>query len=183
MGQLTDKEKAKYFMAHGHVFEYACDTEGCGKLIQPGELYVVLKWKKRTDGLERMLGRIPSKIRCMDCERFIHPPPDVVKVKNAGRLAKKVSAEVAAGIQIDQKLRRIITKLLKDNPDGVPVKQLIVKLKTKKVVREMSAKLVRATIKGMKKLKLMRRSKGNFMLPKEKKQRKSQKAKKVKVTK
>jgi len=172
MGLLTKEEKAQMFLGHGKVYEYVCDSKDCGHLIQPGELFIVLKWQKRTDGLTSLLGRIPSKVRCMDCERFLHPPPEVVKVKNAGRGAKKVSADIASTITIDAKLRRLILRLLKASPEGIPVKQLLLRLRKKKMVREMSAKVVKSTIKGMKKLKLIRRSKGNFMLPKEKKARK-----------
>jgi hypothetical protein len=173
MGLLSKKQIAEYALRTGHVYVYVCDErEDCGQLIRPGDLYVVLKWEKRKDGLQSIMGRIPVKVRCMSCERFLHPPKEIVKVKNAGRTAKKVSAEIAAEIQIDVKLRRCVLSLLKANPEGIPVKQFVLKLRKKKIVREMTAKVVRATLKGMKKLKMFRRSKGMVLLPKEKKVKK-----------
>lgn len=172
VGLLSKSNVAEYALKTGFIYQYVCDTADCGKLIRPGDLFVVLKWKKRGDGLQHLMGRIPSKVRCMDCEYVIHPRPEVVKVKNAGRGAKKVSAEVASTIQIDVKLRRFILRLLKSKPAGIPVKSFVLQLRKKKMIREMSAKVFRATLKGMKKLKMFRRSKGMIMLPKEKKSRK-----------
>lgn len=172
MGLLSKKDIAEYAIRTGNVYTHVCDTPDCGKLIKPGELFVTLKWKKREDGLQVMMGRISSKVRCMTCEYELHPPAEVIKVKSAGRTAKKVTSEVASTIQIDARLRRFILRLLKDTPEGIPVKQFLVRLRKKKMVREMSAKAVRLTIKGMKKLKLFRTSKGNIMLPKEKKSKK-----------
>lgn len=183
MSLLSAEDVKKCLLGHGKVFKHVCDTPGCGKCLLDSDLFIVLKWKKRTDGLQSMLGPIPEKIRCMSCEHILHPPPEVVKVKGAGRGAKKVAPEVAAGIKIDENLRKFILRLLKKSPEGIPVASFISTLRRKKMVREMSKKDVSATIKGMKKLKMFRKKAGAFMLPKEKKSKvvKAKPAKKVKL--
>lgn len=172
MGLLSRKEIASLAIRTGHVYEYVCDTPGCGKLIRPCGLMVVLQWAKRTDGLQTLLGMIPAKIRCMDCEEVLHPKKEVVKIHNAGRGVGAVSTEIASEIQIDVRLRRLVLKLLKATPEGVPVANFLPRLHKTKMVREMSKKVFKATIKGMKKLKMFRRSKGKILLPKQKKVRK-----------
>lgn len=157
--------------AHGRVYQMMCDEPDCGKLIIPGDLYVVLKWKKRDDGLESIMGRIPFKIRCMTCERERIPPKEEVKIKNAGRNAKAVTLEMAAGITINPILRRIIMRLIKKSSDGVIAKNLFNVLRKYKVVREMSKKEVKLTVRSMKKLKMFRTRAGILVLPKEKKTR------------
>lgn len=177
MSLLSKDDIKKCLLGHGRVFTHVCDTPGCGKCLQDSDLFVVLKWTKRTDGLQAMMGRIPSKVRCMDCEHTLHPPAELVKVKSAGRGSKKVTPEVAAGIKIDAKLCKFILRLLKASPEGIPVTTFLQRLRKKKMVREMNKKDVSATLKGMKKLKMFRKKAGMFLLPKEKKVKK-QKAKK-----
>lgn len=180
MSLLSDADKGKYALAHGRIFEHSCDEPGCGRLIPYGETCIVLKWQKRTDGLQALLGCIAVKVRCMVCERDRRPPPVEVKVAGAGRGAKKVSAEVAAGIKIDERLRRFVIKLLKDTPEGIPVASFLARLRKKKMVRDMKNKDVVATLKGMKKLKMFRRKGGMVVLPKEKKIKKGKKEKVLK---
>lgn len=169
MSILSKEDKGKYALAHGRLFAYSCDTPSCGRLIKEGELCVILKWKKRTDGMT-FLGRIPEKVRCMVCERELHPPKEEVKVKAAGRGAKKVSPEIAATIQINAMLRKFVLSLLKKAGDkGIPVTSLKMVIRKKKAVRELPKKEIALTLKGMRKLKLFRRKGPVFVLPKAKK--------------
>jgi hypothetical protein len=168
---LSKEDQGFYLIRTGRLYEYSCDEPNCGRLIHASDLMVVLKWEKRTDGLT-ILGRIPKIVRCMQCQREKHPPKETVSVKSAGRGAKKVSAEIASTLKIDINVRKFVVKLLKLEQGGIALPILLQRLRKRKIIRELSKRDIVQTIRSMKKLKLIRKTKGLICLPKEKKSRK-----------
>jgi|ERR1700761_2548137 len=162
MSLLCQADVQRYAMAHGRVYDQMCDEPGCGKLIRPGELYIVLKYEDKAK-------RTPKKIRCMTCERDLHPPKEVVSVKGAGRSAKKVSQEVAAEMYINPIVRKVVMRLVKNGIEKGLLKSM---LRRKKAIRELKAKEVSTTIRNMRKLKMFRSKENMFVLPKQKKAKK-----------
>lgn len=165
MGLLSKEEVAYYALRHGKVFSHVCDSKDCGRLIAAGELCVVLKSQKRTDGLT-FLGAIPIKVRCMVCERDLHPPSTKeVAVKGAGRGAKKVAPEVAAKLTINPVVRRAVLSILKAHDGQLTTQELLVRLRTKRSIREVKKREVGATLRAMRKLKLVKVKAKKWCLP------------------
>lgn len=160
---LTEKEVRQYLLAHGKVFVHSCDD--CEeKLIAVGELCVVLKWEKRTDGFT-FLGRIPKKVRCMECQLRRHPPKEVLN-------NKKISSGEAASVGIHPVAQKIILSLIKNNE----IERDLLKgaLFKKKAIRELKKSDVMRTIRGLRKLKAIKIKAGIWVIAVKSKRKKKE---------
>lgn len=175
---LTREDVARYALATGKVYDRMCDEEDCGHLIQPAEIVTVTKWSKRTDGLT-FLAPIAKRIRCAECENRIHPPKEEVSVRGAGRAATKLSKEEASKVVINPVIRRAVLSLVKKFGKLTMI-DLLTKLKRKKAIRDLKANEVKRTLRGMKKVKLLRFTDKQWQLPPEKRVSKKSKKKLVK---
>jgi hypothetical protein len=162
MALLTKKEVAQYLLAHGKVYVYSCDD--CQeKLITVGELCVVLKWTKRTDGLQAIMGRIPIKVRCMECQLRRHPPKEVLNTK-------KITSSEASSVEIHPVAQKIILSLIKNNE----IERDLLKgaLFKKKAIREIKKSDVMRTIRGLRKLKAIKIKQGIWVINTSKRKKK-----------
>jgi hypothetical protein len=94
----------------------------------------------------------------MTCELAIHPPiiKETVSVKGAGRGAKKVSPELASKLIINPIVRRTVMSILKKYDSQLTTKELILKLRGRRTIREIKKGEVAATLRAMRKLRLVK---------------------------
>lgn len=157
---LTEKEVRQYLLAHGKVYIHSCDD--CKeKLIAVGELCVVLKWEKRTDGFT-FLGRIPKKVRCMECDERLHPKMEKLN-------STKISNSEAASVGMHPVVQKLILSLIKHNE--IPRDELLLNLRKKKVVRELKKSDVSRTLRGLRKLKAIKVKNGIWVIAAKKKRK------------
>lgn len=154
MANLTEDEVRKYLLAYGKVFVYSCDD--CQeKLIAVGEVFVVLKWQRRTDGMQTVMGKIPLKVRCMECQIRRHPPIEHLN-------SKKISSAEASSVGINPVAQKIILSLIKHNEIERP--NLMSSLMRKKAIREIKKSEVSRTVRGLRKLKAIKIKKGLWVI-------------------
>lgn len=160
MAILTQAEIAKYLLAHGKVYAYSCDD--CQeKLIAAGELCVVLKWEKRTDGFT-FLGRIPKRVRCMSCNERLNP-------KKEDTNSPKITSSKASEHSLHPIVQKIILSLIKNNE--IPREELLQNLRKKKVIRELKKSEISRTLRGLRKLKAIKVKNGMWVIASKKKEK------------
>jgi hypothetical protein len=149
MPLLSQLEQGRYALATGHHFYAGCDNPYCGKLIPVTDLYVELKG---------------GKIRCIACNTESHPVKTEVKVAGGGRGAKKLSPEDAAKLSINGDVRKAIISILKriDKPLSTPI--LLSMLKRRKAIRQLKKTEITATLRGLKKVKVIKYREKTWLL-------------------
>lgn len=162
MSTLTHAEVSRYLLAHGCLFDALCDD--CKeKLIAVGEMRVVLKWKKRTDGLT-FLGAIPDKVRCMSCNEKYMP-------KKEETFSKKITSAEVSAHALHPIVQKTALSIIKHNE--IPRAELLLQLRKKKVIRELKKSEITNTVKGLRKLKVIRVKNGIWIVSTKRKSKES----------
>lgn len=171
--ELTAAEVIEYRLLHGHTFSAACDK--CEHLIKAGDLYIAAKYGKRSDGL-KFLGPVATRTYCYDtvaCERrtsataAAKEEEEVVaerkpRTKKEKRIALKTKL---ADTPIEPSVRRAIIRTLRDDKETkFDTKLLVLRLLRQRSMREYKKGVLRATIKGMRVKKEIKRKGGVWTL-------------------
>jgi len=160
MGLLTEREQKKAALLHGKLFQAVCDE--CDRGIPVGTMYVVLKYEKiRWDGTGpkpfNWNLRVPKKVRCLDCNLVkIEPYIQKKKVVIGGKGRKKLTeGDVKAVNKIVQK---VAIRMLKKAEKPIESKDFKSRLYLKAKKKEPSIKkaMVNATLRVLKKAKVIR---------------------------
>lgn len=172
MGVLTAVEVIENRLLHGHTFSAVCDK--CGHLIFAGDLYIVKDWAKRPDNL-KFLGPIAKRTTCYDtvaCERRTSATAAAKEIELITERKPRTKQEKKLALKakltdtpIEPAVRRAIIRTLRDDTTTkFDTKLLVIRLLRQKSMREHKKSVLRATIKGMRVKKELRRKAGVWML-------------------
>jgi len=172
MPLLNEDQKKEMALAHRKMYAAQCDE--CEKLIPAGQLYVVLKYTKvkwegpPTQRPHTWNARVPKKVRCLECNNKIIEP---LKPKQViGGKGKKALTKDEAG-KLNKMVRSIAIRMLKksEKPIENASFKLKVFLKAKKKEPKIKKSVVNATIRLLKKAKVLKYKQKHWSLTEVKK--------------
>ena len=165
MPSLTTEEKLYYRTANNRNYVAVCDESECGHLIQAGELYEVLKTKRRADNLQ-FLAPVETKVRCKLCSdlkngrakqmedgEIIHK-----KAKNAMQETPDGETGIHPGV------RRNVLRILKRGVENLTTDKLIATVHRKRKYAALKPSVFRKTLQGMRVNQEIKKKAGAWVL-------------------